>query len=127
MNLVRMTLLVLIQSMVHVTWSQIPSPAGSPRTGTLVPQSFEKTITKKVSSKYLLYLPQDYNKDTLKHWPLILCLHGKGERGNDLNAVRRNGVAGESGKLRRRTLENSQLLPRYAEGWTSTSVKRFVC
>jgi predicted peptidase len=43
---------------------------------------------------YLLYLPADY--DTLdlqpsKRWPLMLFLHGAGERGNDLKLVMRHG------------------------------------
>ena len=33
--------------------------------------------------KYLLYLPKDYNqKDS---WPVLLFLHGSGERGDDLD------------------------------------------
>ena len=40
--------------------------------------------------KYLLYLPQDYgNVD--KRWPLILFLHGAGERGDDLARVEVHG------------------------------------
>jgi predicted peptidase len=52
-------------------------------------QVFEKTITKTVSCQYLLYLPQDYGRK--QHWPLILFLHGAGERGNDLNLVKKHG------------------------------------
>lgn len=40
---------------------------------------------------YLLYLPPDYNKDESKKWPLILFLHGSGERGTDVNQVKRHG------------------------------------
>jgi predicted peptidase len=29
---------------------------------------------------YLLYLPNGYLQDTLKKWPLLLFLHGSGER-----------------------------------------------
>ncbi|MGA2033620.1 MAG: prolyl oligopeptidase family serine peptidase [Thermoguttaceae bacterium] len=39
--------------------------------------------------KYLLYLPQDYDgKDS---WPLLLFLHGAGERGHDLELVKKHG------------------------------------
>ncbi len=42
-----------------------------------------------VTLKYLLYLPPDYDKHD--KWPLVLFLHGAGERGDDLNAVKRHG------------------------------------
>ena len=40
---------------------------------------------------YLLYLPSDYGK-VEKQWPLILFLHGIGERGHDVNRVKINGL-----------------------------------
>jgi predicted peptidase len=42
-----------------------------------------------VTLKYLLYLPPDYDKHD--KWPLVLFLHGAGERGDDLNAIKRHG------------------------------------
>ena len=42
--------------------------------------------------KYLKYLPKTFNEITSKHWPLILFLHGVGERGSDINIVKRNGL-----------------------------------
>ena len=50
----------------------------------------EKEITVKVELQYLVYLPPVYNKDN-KNWPLVLFLHGAGERGDDLNLVKRHG------------------------------------
>src|SRR4029079_15979737 len=44
-----------------------------------------------VSLKYLLYLPPD--DDQHEKWPLLLFLHGGGERGDDLNLVKRHGPA----------------------------------
>ena len=38
---------------------------------------------------YLLYLPADYQKRD--SWPLVLFLHGAGERGNDLELVKTHG------------------------------------
>jgi predicted peptidase len=50
----------------------------------------KKTITKTVAIKYLLYLPKDYGtKD--ERWPMILFLHGAGERGSNLEAVKKHG------------------------------------
>lgn len=40
--------------------------------------------------EYLLYLPDGYSKSD-KTWPLVLFLHGAGERGSDLNYVKRHG------------------------------------
>jgi predicted peptidase len=50
----------------------------------------DKEITVRVKLQYLVYLPSAY-KDDNKKWPLVLFLHGAGERGSDLNFVNRNG------------------------------------
>jgi predicted peptidase len=52
-------------------------------------QKLEKQVTIKLD--YLLYLPPQYEKDTKKTWPLILFLHGSGERGSDVNKVKVHG------------------------------------
>ena len=41
---------------------------------------------------YLLFLPRAYAVQP-QQWPLILFLHGAGERGYDLQLVKRHGVA----------------------------------
>ncbi|HEX3000479.1 MAG TPA: hypothetical protein VHR86_09625, partial [Armatimonadota bacterium] len=41
--------------------------------------------------QYLLSLPQGYAADLTKRWPLILFLHGSGERGDDLERVKTHG------------------------------------
>lgn len=48
-------------------------------------QQFEKT-------NYLLYLPEGYGKEE-KSWPLIIYLHGKSLRGNDLEMLKSYGLA----------------------------------
>ena len=45
--------------------------------------TFEKSITKKVGYQYLLSLPTGYDAASDKKWPVILFLHGSGERGTD--------------------------------------------
>lgn len=40
---------------------------------------------------YLLSLPDGYRQDTTKKWPLLLFLHGSGERGDDLEKVKKHG------------------------------------
>ncbi|NOX53455.1 MAG: prolyl oligopeptidase family serine peptidase [Planctomycetes bacterium] len=42
-----------------------------------------------VTLDYLLYVPPDYDKK--EAWPLVLFLHGAGERGKDLERVKRHG------------------------------------
>ena len=43
--------------------------------------------------KYLSALPEGYDKDK-KAWPLILFLHGSGERGDDLSKLKNQGPIG---------------------------------
>jgi len=66
---------------------------GQQQWGQMSPRSFERAITKTVTAPYLMYLPPAYAIDTLARWPLLMSLHGKGERGDDLTAVKRNGVS----------------------------------
>ncbi len=55
--------------------------------------AFEKTITKKVAYQYLLALPTGYDAAYDKKWPMILFLHGSGERGSDPWLVAKHGPA----------------------------------
>jgi predicted peptidase len=48
---------------------------------------FEKQVP--VMLNYLLYLPDDY--DAKDAWPLVVFLHGAGERGDDLEKVKVHG------------------------------------
>jgi len=41
--------------------------------------------------QYLLFLPKGYDADAAKEWPLLLFLHGAGERGDDINLVTVHG------------------------------------
>jgi len=42
--------------------------------------------------EYLLFLPESYAQSTNQKFPLILFLHGAGERGSDLDSVKRHGI-----------------------------------
>jgi predicted peptidase len=55
--------------------------------GTQQPCKLDRSI--KVTIDYLLYLPKDYEQKS--SWPLMLFLHGAGERGNDLDLVKKHG------------------------------------
>ncbi|MCK5000898.1 MAG: prolyl oligopeptidase family serine peptidase [Anaerohalosphaera sp.] len=56
-------------------------------------QHFAKklVVTKELAADYLLYIPNDYGKQEEK-WPLIMFLHGSGERGTDINRVKLYGI-----------------------------------
>ena len=55
-------------------------------------KNFETKITKTVKCGYLLFIPQGYN-ERKEPWPLIMFLHGAGERGEDLALVKYHGPA----------------------------------
>ncbi len=49
----------------------------------------EHTVTDQLN--YLLALPEGYEKDPAKKWPLVIFLHGSGERGSDISKVKMHG------------------------------------
>jgi len=40
---------------------------------------------------FLLYLPEEYDPDSDQEWPLMVYLHGRGERGDDLELLKLHG------------------------------------
>jgi predicted peptidase len=46
---------------------------------------------REVTIRYWLFVPADYSADESKRWPLVLFLHGSGERGDDLELVKKHG------------------------------------
>ena len=54
---------------------------------------FEVEVTRKVRLGYLVHLPTGYGDDPEKKWPLIFFLHGRGERGDDLELLKKHGIA----------------------------------
>ena len=53
-------------------------------------QKFTKRVSRTIELKYLLYLPEGYEKSR-DAYPLVLFLHGAGERGDDLQKVKTHG------------------------------------
>ena len=51
-----------------------------------------KTIEKTLRLNYLVYTPSQVGEQTGKKWPLVIFLHGAGERGTDLNLVKKHGL-----------------------------------
>jgi predicted peptidase len=52
---------------------------------------FRGRLTKQFALRSLLYLPKDYHTAKNRRWPLLLFLHGAGERGTDLALVAKHG------------------------------------
>ena len=42
--------------------------------------------------EYLLFLPNSYDHSPDKKWPMIIFLHGAGERGNNLELLKKHGI-----------------------------------
>ena len=53
-------------------------------------QTFAQQAPAALGIKYLLYVPESYNQ-TRKPFPLVLFMHGAGERGDDLEVLRKHG------------------------------------
>jgi predicted peptidase len=51
----------------------------------------EITYTRKVKMDYLLFTPKGYDADKNKKWPLMIFLHGAGERGTNVAKVSAHG------------------------------------
>lgn len=59
--------------------------------GTVSDGAFKKRVTHTIAEKYLLFLPKGYKDSGEKRWPLIVFLHGSGERGDDVQRVKIHG------------------------------------
>lgn len=58
---------------------------------TQTPASYKGDFVIHVDYHYLLSKPEGYEADAGKKWPLVIFLHGSGERGSDLNKVKMHG------------------------------------
>lgn len=54
--------------------------------------SFEGKLTNTVHYDYLMFKPKGYDAQGTKKWPLILFLHGSGERGTNVQIVAKHGI-----------------------------------
>jgi predicted peptidase len=70
-------------------WSLYWIQSSAMADGTQTAQRFTETRT--FTTDYLLYLPAGYDARSGKVWPLILFLHGVGERGSDVWLVAKHG------------------------------------
>lgn len=86
--------ILLLGSSLAMLWLAACAHVGkeAPTSPGLHAEAFSRKITKTVGYRYALYLPNGYDKDPAKRWPLIIFLHGIGERGNDLALLQVNGI-----------------------------------
>jgi len=56
-------------------------------------KSYDGMITREIHLDYMLHLPRGYSKEEPEGYPMILFLHGSGERGDDINQLKRTGLA----------------------------------
>lgn len=56
-----------------------------------ISERFEKEVSATVALDYLLSIPDGYNATESGDWPLVIFLHGAGERGSDLSKVAVHG------------------------------------
>ncbi len=75
--------------MAALTSAQTVKTSAPPPAQTPMQYHFRKTLDAKVS--YLLFLPKGYETKGEKRWPLILFLHGAGERGTNVWKVATHG------------------------------------
>lgn len=73
---------------IHTTAALIDPPPASP---TQTTQTLEKTITYTVRLSYLLHLPASYQTSGATDWPLLIFLHGSGEKGTNVTLVQVHG------------------------------------
>lgn len=54
-------------------------------------KTFAATVERQLELDYLLSLPAGYESNPEKSWPLVVFLHGSGERGDDLSLLKKHG------------------------------------
>ena len=57
----------------------------------LTAKTFKWNVSRAGEMQYLSYVPKGYSAKDGKRWPLILFLHGAGERGTDVQRVAIHG------------------------------------
>jgi predicted peptidase len=81
-TLVAVAVLISLSTTRHVVCA-----GDSPQSGRQQPEKLDHSL--RIGMQYLLYLPQDY--DSHEKWPLLLFLHGGGERGDDIELLKIHG------------------------------------
>lgn len=97
--------------------------SGPLRAGEQVAREFRGRAALEVGYRYLLALPEGYEAAAEKKWPLVVFLHGSGERGKDLELLKKHGPPKliAAGKKIEAIVASLQCEP--AQVWNSHGVK----
>jgi len=68
-----------------------PTPGKQVAASTTVKVADDAGQEREVTLRYWLFVPAGYAADEAKKWPLLLFLHGGGERGDDLELIKKHG------------------------------------
>ena len=86
---------LLLGLAIALSGAALAAPGGEsafkPNTPMQTPKHLKVRKTQKLDVNYLLFLPKGYKERKTERWPLILFLHGAGERGNDIWKVAVHG------------------------------------
>lgn len=88
-------MLTTVAALLALSRGQTPQQVLHPGADPADSQTWHLRITRVVPTSFLLTFPEDYNKDKKTHWPLLVFLHGSGERGADITKIRRHGLPKE--------------------------------
>jgi predicted peptidase len=85
--------LVLTASLVTYSLSAADEPpaAGRQVASQATVKVIEDGSEREATVRFWLALPADYDRLPNQHWPLVLFLHGAGERGEELELVKKHG------------------------------------
>ena len=72
-----------------IVWASMVQGSGSP--SGISAGKFEGPIVKQASLQYLVSVPDDYETSRGKRYPLLVFLHGSGERGTNLELLKVHG------------------------------------
>ncbi len=86
-----MRTIVLVVCVAWVLGLMTPSSPAQEMRDPQQARTLKRRITKTATSEYLIYLPKEYNARSKTRWPLMLFLHGAGERGTNLSKVAAHG------------------------------------
>lgn len=89
-----------MKTAIALTLALVAMTASAQTPPTITTGSFPWEVTQRGELKYLLHIPAETAADTTRRWPLLLFLHGAGERGTD---VQRAGIHGPLKHVRQGT------------------------
>jgi predicted peptidase len=84
---------LLVSTGLEYSQAQTDRPKPVPRIHTgMTARGFHKKLTTDIRGQYLLFLPENYLEESEKKFPLIVFLHGSGERGTRIGHVEKLGL-----------------------------------